>query len=115
MPESVISDNYRLDRIERDIAEIKASIMATQASMASLQNGLADRFTPRRETEVTQSGVEARFVELAKAIDQTNKRIDNTNDDLGDWTGRFWTAAIALAVTLITALISLLRTIPAPH
>jgi len=94
------SEPYRIDRLERDIAEIKATMMAIQASMSSLQLGLADKFTPRTETVIVQADMTRRTDELAKRIDT--------------WDARFWAVTAMVIGTLVTAVVGLLRTIPPP-
>lgn len=111
-PDGSPNDTYRLQRIESDIAEIKATTMSMQASVASLQLGLTDRFTSKDESRQYRRDFEDRLKDLK---DETTRRSDETQKRVDVWEARFWMAAVTLFGTLVTAIVGLLRTLPPPH
>lgn len=64
------SEEYRFNRIEHDIAEIKASQMSMQASMAALQLGLADAYVPRREFQERRTDIDRQLTLMQVGIDK---------------------------------------------
>lgn len=58
---------YRLNRIEHDIAEIKAALMAIQASVSTVQLGLPDKFVSKLEYTDRRLETDKRFEKLEAA------------------------------------------------
>lgn len=98
-------NGYRLDRMERDIAEIKASVMAVQSSVAALQTGFGRDFTPRGETVI--------------AHDAINTQIAENRSRLDSYESRQWQLIAGLLLALITAItgmvISVGHVLPTTH
>lgn len=109
---------YRFGRIEDDIKEIKASVAAVQASIASLERGMVDRFTPRLEFEQFRREREQRLDRVERDFDlriaENSKRIDDSVARLEAWDGRLWMGGLMLFVAMATSIFSVLHTIPAP-
>lgn len=117
------SSVYRMDRMERDIAEIKSSVMAIQASTAAWQLNMGEAFVSRREFsewKAHSEGATERLVDsLIQRIADSEKRTTSNVSDvekraverIAGGENRQWTLIIGIALALLAALFSLLRTI----
>lgn len=92
------NQDYRLDRVERDIAEIKASVMSIQSSVSAIQIGIPQQYFSRRDFADRKVEDDARSKEIH---DLMAKRIDKLEvlTDKAGWAviGALLTAVGALA------------------
>lgn len=115
--------SYRVHRMETDIAEIKASVMSVQASVAQIQMGMHEMYVPRREFESFKTDLdkdqrlEADRVEKAQKaeaerIEKVQKAEKERVDERLSRTERVVNYAVAVTVgALLTAIFTLVRSV----